>query len=75
MATDLPASYAELYDSLPDMLGGEYAAFMAPFSAESGEQPADLRDAVFNATNDVPKVFLYCTEDPPVIQVMHRATK
>jgi hypothetical protein len=71
-----PASYQELYASMPDVLDGVYTTYLAPFGPESGEQPATLRDRVISAANDVPKVFVMLLADPtPRIVFVHRPTR
>lgn len=71
-----PAKYAEHYASMADALQGQYAAYMTPFGPESGEQPANLRDRVTTAANDVPKVFVLVQSDPtPRIMCIHRPTR
>jgi hypothetical protein len=71
-----PASYQELYASMPDVLDGVYTTYLTPFGPESGEQPATLRDCVISAANDVPKVFVMLLPDPtPRIVFMHRPTR
>lgn len=72
-------TYVDMYDMMPDPLGGNYAPFLDDFSSESNVQPATLRDRIVNAGMDTPKVLLYATEDTvtglPVIKIAHRVTK
>jgi len=70
-----PATYAELYQSMPDALGGEYQAFLDRFAPDSADAPAQLRDTVLTAGVDVPKVFVYLSGTPPRVQVLHRPTR
>ena len=70
-----PATYAELYQGMPDVLGGDYRAYLDPFGAESGTAPAELRDLVLDSGSDVPKVFVYLAADPPMVRVLHRPTR
>jgi hypothetical protein len=71
-----PASFQELYASMPDVLNGRYTTYLAPFGPESGQQPATLRDRVISAANDVPKVFVLLQTDPtPQIICVHRPTR
>ncbi len=71
-----PTTYVDLYHGMPDVLGGQYAQFLAPFSAESNDQPAQLRERVLGAARDVPKVFAMFQEAPtPRIVFVHRPTK
>jgi hypothetical protein len=61
---------------MPDVLEGEYAAYLASFSPNSADAPATLRDSVLGAGQEVPKVFLYLTSDPtPEVHVLHRPTR
>jgi hypothetical protein len=70
-----PASYQELYASMPDVFNGHYTTYLVPFGPESGEQPATLRDRVITAANDVLKVFVMLLVDPtPQIVFVHRPT-
>ena len=75
MTAPAPATYTELYGTMPDVLEGDYANFMAPFAATSPEQPADLRDIVLSSSGLVPNVYLAVVNDPPSIQVIHRPTR
>ena len=70
-----PATYAELYQGMPDVLAGEYQAFLNAFSPESDQAPATLRDSVLAAGSEVPKVFLCLTNNPPRVMVLHRPTR
>jgi len=66
--------YAELYQGMPDVLGGDYRSYLDPFGAESGTAPAELCDLVLDSGTDIPKVFVYLAADPPAIRVLHRPT-
>jgi hypothetical protein len=71
-----PASFQELYATMPDVLNGQYTTYLAPFGPESGQQPATLRDRVISAANDVPKAFVLLQLDPtPQIICVHRPTR
>jgi hypothetical protein len=75
-AAQQPASFQELYASMPDVLNGQYTTYLAPFGPESGEQPAILRDRVIAAAHDVPKAFVLLQCDPtPQIICVHRPTR
>ena len=64
------------YAAMPDILNGQYSAYLTPFGSESGEQPATLRDRVHTAANDVPKVFAMVQVDPtPRVIFIHRPTR
>lgn len=77
MATIADASsYAQRYALMPDVTGGNPLALLAPFSAESNEQPATLRERVLAAPQDTPKVFVFLTDEiSPKIRYIHRTTK
>jgi len=65
----------ELFVTLPDVLEGEYTAYLAPFSADSIDAPAALQGTILAADNSVPKVFWVMTNDPPEVKVVHHPTK
>jgi hypothetical protein len=71
-----PASFQELYASMPDVLNGQYMTYLAPFGPELGQQPTMLRDRVISAANDIPKAFVLLQLDPiPQIICVHRPTR
>jgi hypothetical protein len=61
-----PARYEEVYSTMPDVLNGQSALYLVPFSPESVEQPATLRDRSIMATasDHVPKVYVMMQADP-----------
>ena len=74
-ANALPTTYAQLYQQGPDVLQGQYAAYLAPFDPESGIQPAVLRDGVILGEHAIPKVYAYTVAQPPTIRFISRVTR
>ena len=71
-----PARYEEVYSSMPDVLNGHYAPYLAPFGPESAEQPATLRDRIIAAASDVPKVYVMMQAEPTrQVLCIHRPTR
>ena len=56
-------NYAELAASVVDIHEANYAAFYTPFGAAANQPaPAVIRDAVLDASNSYPKVFVKVTD-------------
>jgi hypothetical protein len=76
MASANPRSYSGHYKLMPDLLGGDYSDYLAQFDSEGPLAPALLRDALLDAGQDTPKVFLYLGAGAdPRICVVHRITR
>jgi hypothetical protein len=76
MAAADATTYMDLYGGMPDLLGGDYGAYLGEFDSESDLAPAALRDRCVNAGNDTPKVFLYMPRGGTQrIKVLHRVTR
>jgi hypothetical protein len=76
MASSDTSTYAALYELMPDLLAGDYGAFLSVFDSEGPLAPAALRDNFLDAGNDTPKVLLYLQPGPePRIRMVHRVTR
>lgn len=76
MAASRPVSYAQFYRNSPDVLEGDYGAWMAGHSTAGAIAPAAVRDLMINTSDAVPKVYLYLTREPgtdvPVVRTVFR---
>lgn len=76
MAAPRPLSYAQFYRNSPDVLEGDYGAWMAGHATTAAIAPAAVRDLMINTSDAVPKVYLYLTREPdthiPVIRTVFR---
>ena len=76
MASSDTSSYSALYELMPDLLAGNYGAYLSAFDSEGPLAPAALRDNFLDAGNDTPKVLLYLQPGPePRIRMVHRVTR
>jgi hypothetical protein len=68
-------TYAAYYGARPDVLNGDYGAWLASHAADGAATPLQVRDMMLRTSDTVPKVYLALVPGPgdqPVVQVLFR---